>query len=128
MGTRGRKSAASLAVVADLPQRPEPPPELTADEGAEWREIVRALPADWFPRETHGLLAAYCRHIVSARRVAEMIRTAVSDDIAALARLLRMQAAQSGALCSLATKMRIAQTGAGRGRRAKAPTSPRPWD
>lgn len=128
MGMRGRKSAASMAIVADLPQRPEPPGDLTADEAGEWREIVRALPADWFTRETHGLLSAYCRHIVSARRVAEMIRTAGDDDIAGLARLLRMQGLQSAALCGLATKMRIAQTGAQRGRRAKSAAAPRPWD
>ena len=128
MGICGRKSVESLATVAGLPQRPEPPGDLTADESAEWREIVRALPADWFTRETHALLVAYCRHVVAARRVAGMIQATGNDDVAALARLLRMQALQSGALCSLATKMRIAHTGAQRGRRAKSAAAPRPWD
>jgi hypothetical protein len=34
---------------------------------------VDRLPADWFPRETHGLLAQYVRHITTARRLARLV-------------------------------------------------------
>jgi len=131
MGTRGRKSVASMTTapaVAFLPQRPDPPADLSAAEAVEWREIVHRLPADWFPRETHGLLAAYCRHIVSARRVASLIEAADDDDVPALARLLRMQAAQSMAIATLSAKMRLAQSAAVDRRKTRGPTAPRPWE
>lgn len=128
MGTRGRKSASELAVVSVLPQRPEPPADLSADEDREWREIVHRLPADWFPRETHGLLSAYCRHVVAARRVAKLIESAGDDDVPKLARLLRMQVAQSMSIATLAAKMRLTQTATIDRRRTKPAGGPRPWE
>ena len=47
--------------------------ELSDEEGEEWCEIVDRLPADWFARETHALLVQYCRHVVAARRVSQLI-------------------------------------------------------
>ena len=35
----------------------------------EWCAVVNRMPADWFPRETHGMLVQYCRLIVGARRL-----------------------------------------------------------
>lgn len=131
MGTRGRKSISELTTaptVAFLPARPDPPADLSAAEGQEWREIVHRLPADWFPRETHGLLAAYCRHIVSARRVAKLIEGADDGDVPGLARLLRMQAAQSAAIAALAAKMRLAQSATVDRRKTKGSSAPRPWE
>ncbi|MYZ47325.1 hypothetical protein [Propylenella binzhouense] len=59
---RGRKSSAELAVITPLSAaRPSPPGGLTNQQAAVWREVVQRLPADWFPRETHKLLAEYCR-------------------------------------------------------------------
>lgn len=129
MGVRGKPSADELnVVVARLPQRPNPPDHLSEAESAEWTAIVRAMPADWFPRETHGLLAQYCRHVVASRRVAALIEGADDADAPALARLLRMQVAQSGAIAALATKMRMAQSATIDRRRAKAPAGQRPWE
>ena len=70
MAQRGKKSAASLEVVnhsgvTELP-RPQPLEELTDEQALEWRLIVNRLPADWFPAETHGILAQYCRHVVES--------------------------------------------------------------
>ena len=66
MGLRGPKSSAALEIpsVADLrgDARPEPPEDLTEEQAAEWRAVVARMPADWFHRETHGLLAQYVRH------------------------------------------------------------------
>lgn len=129
MGARGRRSLASLtASVTALPARPDPPADLNAEQAVEWRAIVNRLPADWFPRETHGMLAAYCRHIVAARRVARLVEATDNKDVPALARLLRMQAAQTGAICTLAAKMRLSQSGSVDKRRAKGPAGPRPWE
>jgi len=106
----------SIAIVVE---RPEPPYELTDEQADEWRLIVGGLPADWFPRETHGLLAQYVRHRVSAKRIAMLLaeietpgRTRDGDtglDLEAYDRLLRMQERESRALASLATKMRLSQ-------------------
>lgn len=60
MGERGRKSAAELTAmpggIDGLPQRPEPP--ITLDERGQkrWREIVNALPADYWRPSDLGLL------------------------------------------------------------------------
>ena len=75
---RGRKSAGALTLTVvtgdvEVVRRPEPPTELTREQAAEWRAVVDRLPADWFARETHGLLVQYCRHVVAARRVAELV-------------------------------------------------------
>jgi hypothetical protein len=51
---------------------------LTDEQATEWWAVVNRLPADWFPRETHALLIQYCRHVVSARRVAQLLTQAES--------------------------------------------------
>lgn len=116
MGTRGRVSAAALSIIGpgnvEVIPRPQPPDDLTDDQAHEWRAIVNRLPADWFPRETHGMLAAYCRHVVAARKVADLIRAAEGDeetDIGNYDRLLKMQEREGRAISSLATRMRISQ-------------------
>lgn len=47
--------------------RPDPPDEyrLSDEQTAEWWSVVNRMPADWFPRETHALLAQFCRHVVN---------------------------------------------------------------
>jgi hypothetical protein len=116
MGTRGPCSAASLSVVSSSPveayQRPEPPADLSDEQAGEWIAVVNRLPADWFGRETEGLLAQYCRHVVASRRVAQLIATAEADescDLRDYDRLLKMQEREGRAISSLATKMRISQ-------------------
>lgn len=130
MGVRGRPSTDELstATVTHLPARPDPPRDLSGPEAIEWREIVHRLPADWFPRETHGLLAQYCRHVVASRRVAQLVEGAGDDDVPALARLLRMQVAQSSAIAALASKMRLAQSATIDRRRVKAAGGQKPWE
>lgn len=139
MTKRGRKSAASLAIRPVTPvektPRPTPPSELSDEEADEWRAIVDRLPADWFARETHVLLVQYCRHIIAARRVSQLIAAiqesaSVEDfDFKAYHDALKMQQRESAILASLATKMRISQQSTydksrkkGEGGKAK------PWD
>ncbi len=109
MGTRGRKSAAELGVVHGIRERPEPPDELTPEQAEEWRAVVARMPVDWFGRELHPLLAAYCRHTCNARHIAGLIEDARVVDAAdrkavmRYNRLLGMQERQSNALMGLAT-------------------------
>jgi len=119
MGARGRKSAASMAIVQpdgiSAIVRPSPPDDLTDEQAHEWRAVVNRMPADWFPRETHPLLAAYCRHIVNARRISDLIEDFLANNqegdnwIADYERLLKMQDREGRSMSSLATRMRVSQ-------------------
>ncbi len=115
MGARGRKSAASLSVVGGVSdiRRPAAPAELSKEQSAEWRAIVSALPADRFPREVHGLLTGYCRHIVALRHIGQLIDTVEGEedlDVSEYDRLLRMQERESRCIASLAVRLGLAQT------------------
>src|SRR3954447_21858116 len=97
MGKRGPKSTDELSTIVPFPsrepRRPPAPRELAKAEALEWRAVVDRLPADWFPRETWGLLTQYCRHVVRARHVAGLLEKAwaASVGIPELDRLLKMQ-------------------------------------
>lgn len=114
MGTRGRKSASELAVASPVERvaRPAVPLDLHPEEATVWQVIVDAMPADWFPAETHPLLAQYCRHTVSARRVSQLIDAAMSRkevDVDEVDKLLKMQAKETAALKAMAASMRLSQ-------------------
>ena len=136
MGTRGRISTASLSVVGvggvEIERRPPPPSELTHEQAVEWRAVVNRLPATWFPAETHGMLAAYCRHVVAARRVAELVKAVEADeefDIAAYDRALKMQEREGRAISSLATRMRMSQHSTYSDRKTKPnAVGKKPWE
>lgn len=135
MGQRGRRSAASLSVipssVVEIVPRPEPPDELTDEQAGEWRAIVNRLAADWFPRETHSVLAQYCRHVVAARKVAQLIEAveqAPTVDVAEYDTLLRMQEREGRALSALATRMRLTQQASYDAAKKKPSQSRKLWE
>lgn len=131
-----RKSAAQLSVVpADSVQRPEPPPELTREQAAEWRAVVGVMPAAWFSRDTHPLLTAYCRHLVNARRLAAVTDRLdpkvldTTDGLERFDKLTRMQDREHRAMSSLATRMRLTHQARYRGeRKVERRTAPPPWE
>lgn len=136
MAKRGRASAAALEVVTANPvqtiQRPDAPYDLTDEQSQEWWAVVNRMPADWFPRETHGMLAQYCRHVVAARRVAQLVAQAEKEpalDVENYDRLLKMQEREGRAISSLATRMRISQQATIRAEQARKPTQvKKPWE
>jgi hypothetical protein len=135
MTQRGRKSAAALAIAAptiEVVQRPDAPYDLTDEQTDEWRAIVNRLPADWFPRETHAVLAQLCRHIVNARRVAQLITAHLEQtalDVDQYDVLLKMQERESRCIASLSTKLRITQQATVRAESAKKPSMvKKPWE
>lgn len=136
MGNRGRVSAAALTVISpggiETVRRPEPPIELTDEQAEEWRAIVNRMPADWFTRETAPLLVQYCRTIVRARRLAQLLNNTEKSeelDVKEYRDLLRSEAEQSGVLMSLATKMRISQQSTyDKSKKKPAGGTTRPWD
>ena len=126
MKQRGRKGVeqqqalaiAEISVGAlDRVERQRPPHDLTDEEVEVWVSIVNTEQADWFSPGNVPLLTQLCRHVVHARRVAELLERALSDvdpetkrptlTIQDYDRLLKMQERESGAMMSLATKLRI---------------------
>lgn len=84
MRQRGRKSAASLAVVPLDPVARQPPPaSLSTQEAEEFVAIINRLPGH-FGRETQALLMAFCRHVVEADRLSGML-TVLDDALMAAA-------------------------------------------
>lgn len=137
MAKRGRPSAAALELprapsVIETVERPDAPYDLTDEQSEEWWAIVNRLPADWFPRETHSMLAQYCRHVVSARRVAKLIEDAEKGetiDVDMLDKLYKMQEREGRAISSLATRMRITQQATSTHRADKGKKGVRkPWE
>lgn len=136
MGTRGRASAASLEVASpktvERVQRPDAPYDLTDEQSEEWWAVVNRLPADWFPRETHGVLAQYCRHVVAARRVAQLVAAEESAegelDLNRYDQLLKMQEREGRALSSLATRLRITQQSTMSEKARKPTQGKKPWE
>jgi DNA-binding SARP family transcriptional activator len=133
MSDRGRLSlaAAETSVVVSL-DRPRPPAELTDEAKKEWLEVVNRLPAEWFPRETHEVLAQYCRHVVNARRVSRMIEQLMESEnftIDDYEKLLKMQEREGRAISSLATRMRLTQQSTYDSKKTKGrPVSSKPWN
>lgn len=113
---RGRKSAASLAVVTPIPgQRHAPPDELTDEQADIWRAVVATKPATWFTEDTHPLLMGYCRHVVAGRSLARMIDAfdmalaETEDGLKRYEKLLQMRERESRAMTALARSMRLTQ-------------------
>jgi hypothetical protein len=135
-----RRSAASLAVVpGPISQaKPEPPADLSEEQAVEWQAIVTRLPWDWFPRESHALLAAFCRHVVRARRLAGLVDSFQpewardSEGLARYDKLLAMAARETKALAELAVKLRLSNqsryTPHRAGTEAAKPGGRAPWE
>lgn len=122
MGTvtkrRGRKSAGDLVAESTIAgavmrmKRPDPPSELTPEQAEVWVSVVSTFAADYFRTEMHPILVQYCRHVVQARRVAQLIQAMESRDeldIDAYQKLLKMQDTESRCIASMGTKMRLTQ-------------------
>jgi hypothetical protein len=136
MAKRGRTSLAELTsrpladVIASVP-RPDAPYDLTDEQAEEWRAVVDRLPADWFPRETWAMLAQYCRHVVSARRVGQLIESELQQknlDLPQYDKLLAMQEREGRALSSLGTRMRLTQQATFDKERKKDRKVSKPWE
>lgn len=100
-------------------------------KAAEWWAVVNRMPADWFPRETHGLLTQYCRHVVNARRVAQLITKCEKQkklDVTDYNQLLIMQEREGRAISSLATRMRLTQQTVHDREKKKPHQVAKPWE
>src|SRR5690348_4514655 len=111
MGKRGRKSAASLRATpppVEIVERIKPPHDLHDDEVEIWSAMVSERPTDWFSASSAPLLAQLCRHVLHARRVAELIKRAIAEiSVNDYDRLLRMKERETRVIASLSTKLRL---------------------
>jgi hypothetical protein len=114
MAQRGRKSAASLAVVPlATPAPPSPLPGLTEEQAAVWDSIVRSLPYNWFAPSSYDLLGLMCRHVVTARVIwglIDKVDTASLTTAAAIIhfdRLSRLAEREGKMIAMLGTKLRL---------------------
>ncbi|MBK5958098.1 hypothetical protein CCR97_08190 [Rhodoplanes elegans] len=76
-------------------------------------------------------MTAYCRHVVAARRVAQLIEQAEKADpfdVANYNTLLIMQEREGRALSSLATRMRLSQQATFDKKKSKPIQGKKPWE
>lgn len=118
MAQRGRKSAASLAVTAQVASvtvhaRLMPSAHLSDAEQLVWARLAADQPADAFTETHRPLLELYCQHAVQAQILTAEIesfdREWLRDDdgLKRYDRLLAMRERESRAASSLATRLRI---------------------
>lgn len=139
MAERGRKSAASLSVIAgSIDGRPQSPDELTAAQKVVWDRTVANEAADTFKTAAlQQLLKEYCRHVASAAKLAGLIETVEqlpmisADDMADYDRLLKMRDRETKAIADKATKLRLTNqsryTPQAAATAAKKGTERKPW-
>src|SRR3546814_20423762 len=112
MAERGRKSAASLSVVAgSIDGRPKAPDDLTKEQKVIWDKAVANEAADVFKTQAlQQLLKEYCRHAASALKLARMIEAmerlpAMSAvDLEGYDRLLKMRDRETKAIGDKTTR------------------------
>ena len=141
MRTRGRHSAAELAVVnGGFAKRPEPPGDLTFRQVQIWNEVVASEPAEFFNSgATRGLLADYCIHREETEKITRVINRYTSASLTSYSEaqdystLLRMRDLETKLVVSLARSLRLTNQSryedrtAARDARKVAP-GPKPWE
>lgn len=112
MNTRGRKSAASLAVVAtsSLPQRLEPPAYLTEAERALWLDVVNSKPIEWFGPDSSPVLVEFVRAVETCNQLAGPVSiTMAGGDPGEIEKILKVRDREAKRAADLATKLRLTQ-------------------
>ena len=116
MKQRGRKSLESVATVTPMPLRMvQPPEDLSAEECSVWARVAATKPSEWWDAGSVPLLAQYCRAVVQSELVAGLVASTGKamltdpDELGRYKELRKIQAALSGEMTSLATKMRLTQ-------------------
>lgn len=108
-----RKSSAALSVVVgSIDGRPRAPSDLTDFQREVWERTVANEANTFFNTAAlQQLLKEYCRHVESAHRLAEMIRTCEqpgsSVSLEDYDRLLKMRDRETKAIGDKATKLRL---------------------
>jgi hypothetical protein len=141
MAARGRKSAASLEIITTVADAaPDAPYDLTDEAASVWRGVLDSLPAGYVAGEQFDTLAAYCRHVVSARFLSREIDRfklewlKVEDGPDRLNKLLAMRDREVRGVLATARALRLTNQSryrperAATARGASAAGSAKPWE
>jgi hypothetical protein len=111
MNTRGRKSAAALAVVASsLPQRIEAPDYLSEPEHELWDAVVNTKPVEWFGPDSAPVLVEFVRAVGTCNMLAPVVAQAMAEgDPRAIEKILTVRDREAKRAADLATKLRLTQ-------------------
>lgn len=117
--------------------RPAPPDMLTKPEAEEWKAVVSRMPADWFKREHHAMLEAYCSHACRYRflrlQLDEIEAEGLPDDLTRYDKLAKAAERESRAVLACGRSLRITHQSqydpkqAARDSRNQ-PTQRKPWE
>jgi hypothetical protein len=115
MGSRGRKSADSLAVVATFESgKPPPPVDMPEPQANVWRAVVATEDQQHFrTRALQLMLTDYCRHVVMDDRLSAMADAfkdewvKVDGGLERLERILKMRDKEARGAADKATKLRL---------------------
>ena len=93
--------------------RPDVPFELRQEAEAEvWRSVVNALPPDWFTSANQYLLIRFCKQVIMARWIDELLHDELAkkrQNRQLIAKFARLQMTSTVNIARLSTKMRLAQ-------------------
>ena len=138
MGTRGRKSAASLGVVPISGQRLVAPAHLTDEQAQEWSAIVDSLPPDYFRPGDVSLLAAYVTASVFYRRASADMESrgmTLTDDRGReyVNPSHQVLTSQASAMAQMAVKLRLCPSArysekVASTKTSRGSTSAKPWE
>ena len=136
MRTRGRQSAASLAIVAPVfSSRPQPWPGLPQEAGRLWNSIVQSLPAGYFRESDYPMLADYCRIVgrvdLCSQKLDEQGLVIDSDRGPKESPYVKIHDTANRQMSSLAVKLRLCPSSRVRAESASlqaVKTGPKPWE
>jgi hypothetical protein len=89
--------------------RPSPPADLTSEEAELWNMYVKAMPDNWFTRETQPILKELCFHASNSQHVhEEVVRLRQgAGNIKELAKVLKIAAIETKFVLNLSDKLRL---------------------
>jgi hypothetical protein len=106
----------SVSVEPMIPgTQPDAPEELNGEEKLIWLGFVKRMPPDWFPPETHAMLAQLCSHIAQSRWVraclqevrAGLLDPTDDDALERVERLQRLHDREGRAMTALMVRLRL---------------------
>lgn len=105
-----KPSAESLSIAAiSIPQRPDPPEDLTDYAQNIWRDVVSTKPPEWFASDSFPLLRNYCEAAHQADRLIKDINKLDTTRCKEYAELNRCWIQTTKLVAELAVKMRLTQ-------------------
>lgn len=94
----------------EVVRRIRPPLELTEEQTGEFNRLVSQMPAEHFFPGCLALVTQLSRHVIMARRLAQLIERAIEDPASTPHRIEQLRVAQhseSSLICRIMTQLRL---------------------